>query len=309
MKVLLALIFLIISSAIFSQTTEEDTSLYCVAKWNKGEEKVLHITRNKDSFESGKTKSTFELSFEAHISILDSSSDGYRIQWVFHLPEEYKKANPGIAEAMPVYEGLKMTFTTSVFGEFKDLLNWEEVKDAYVAMMYQSIPKPISDSTKTILTKSIGMFNSKQMVESALIREIQFYYSQFGSEFSINGITGKSFLQLPFGGEPLLALVTQQITDYNKVQKYFTATYKQETDMKAAGSFFETFFKEMGIPEDSVKYEIEKMLETFELSDINSFQASITTGWITNMSHKRTASTGNMKQVESFLFELKDVKK
>ena len=47
----------------------------------------------------------------------------------------------------------------------------------------------------------------------------------------------------------------------------------------------------------------------FELSDINSFQASITTGWITNMSHKRTASTGNMKQVESFLFELKDVKK
>src|SRR5689334_23291104 len=110
-----------------SQVTQKNSSYNCVAHWKKGEEKVLLIKREKVKSDSGNPEPPFIFSYEAYITVLDSTAEGYKMQWVFHLPEDVKKSTPGLAEAMPVYEGLKMIFLTDRMGYFKELINWEEV--------------------------------------------------------------------------------------------------------------------------------------------------------------------------------------
>jgi hypothetical protein len=98
----------------------------------KGENKIYYIIHNKESYELGKLKSEFNFSYEAHITVLDSTKNSYTIQWTFHLPDKIKETNPKLAHSLPVFEGMKMISKTSEAGVFKELINWQEVKDTYI---------------------------------------------------------------------------------------------------------------------------------------------------------------------------------
>lgn len=296
--------FLVIPIFSFSQSIEKNTTLNCIANWKKGEEKILHISRKKESYEANNLKSTFNLNYEAYISILDSSKDEYMVQWVFHLPSEIKKANPELAQALVVYEGLKMLFTTTGVGSFKELLNWEEVRDTYVAMMNQSLPKNMDDTLKKSVNKAKELFSSKEMVEAALIKEIQLYYGPYGGSFSSIGITDNTSLSNPFGGEPMPAITLQKIVEVNNQQKFFKASINQQIDKKGVANMIQEMFKKMDIPADSSIIKAKEFLANFEITDFNEFLISQATGWIIEMNHQRTGATPAMKQVESFSFKI-----
>src|SRR5688500_2905805 len=123
MKTILTCLLISVYSFSCSQNTREEVSLTCTANWVKGEKKVLLISRGKEDYKAGKQTSNFDFSYEAHVTVLDSSKEGYTVRWVFYLSEEFKEANPGITGSLPVYEGLKMVFTTTNTGSFKELLN------------------------------------------------------------------------------------------------------------------------------------------------------------------------------------------
>jgi hypothetical protein len=72
------------------------------------------------------------------VSVIDSTAKGFMVKWVFHLPVE-GGIPPSVAGSLPVYNGLQMIFRITDVGEFIDLLNWEEVRDAYVKMMEVSL--------------------------------------------------------------------------------------------------------------------------------------------------------------------------
>jgi hypothetical protein len=303
---ILATCFLISLYAFsYAQNTEKDTSLSCIAKWKKGEEKVLLISRHKESYESGKRSSIFDFSYEAHVSVLDSSKEGYTIKWVFHLTEEFKQANPGIAGSMPVYEGLKMIFTTAPTGAFKELINWEEVKDAYVAMMEVSIPEDLDDTVKASLNKAKALFDSREMVESALIKEIQLYHAAYGGEFSTKGQTAKTSLPNPLGPEPMPATVTQKMKEINPGSDNFIAIITQEIDTQSATKLIEGLLNKMNMPNDTAIIKAKEMLSTFDIKDTCEFLITQSTGWILRLNSQRTATISEMKQTESFKFEMK----
>lgn len=226
------------------------------------------------------------------------------VQWVFHLPSEIKKANPELAQALVVYEGLKMLFTTTGVGSFKELLNWEEVRDTYVAMMNQSLPKNMDDTLKKSVNKAKELFSSKEMVEAALIKEIQLYYGPYGGSFSSIGITDNTSLSNPFGGEPMPAITLQKIVEINNQQKFFKASINQQIDKKGVANMIQEMFKKMDIPADSSIIKAKEFLANFEITDFNEFLISQATGWIIEMNHQRTGATPAMKQVESFSFKI-----
>jgi hypothetical protein len=53
----------------------------------------------------------------------------------------------GLADSLPVYNGMKMIFNITGVGSFIELLNWEEVRDTYFRMNRLSRPK-ITDSAE-----------------------------------------------------------------------------------------------------------------------------------------------------------------
>lgn len=127
------------------RSTRRLLQLRCPLEKGWRREKVLLITHSIENNREGKTEPPIEISYEAHIQVTDST-EGYTLKWVFHLPQEVKKANPLIELAMPVYEGMQMIYKTDRNGVFKELINWKEVKDTYLKMMMVSLPRNLVDS-------------------------------------------------------------------------------------------------------------------------------------------------------------------
>jgi hypothetical protein len=305
MKLSAIFISIFICSFASAQGNKNDTSFNCIANWKKGEEKVLLIGRDKKSYQSGVLKSDFNFSYEAFITILDSSKEGYTIQWVFHLTEEVKQANPGLAESMPVYEGLKMIFTTTDLGTFKELLNWEEVRDAYVKMMEVSLPKNMDDKQKDAVNKAKELFNSREMVEAALIKEIILYHFLYGGSFTTNGSKQKTSLPSPFSEDSLPAILTTKITEISASPDHVKIITDQQIDIANSGKLFESIFRKMNLPEDSVMTMSKEMLSQFEIEDHSEYLVSRSTGWINKLEYQRTGRTNQMESRDSFIIETK----
>lgn len=305
LKSIASFISLLIYTVASSQVTQEDSLYKCMAHWKKGEEKVLLIKREKEKSESGNAEPPFTFSYEAFVTVLDSTAEGYRMQWVFHLPEDVKKATPGLAEAMPVYEGLKMIFTTDKMGVFEDLVNWQEVRDAYIKMMEKSLPDNLDDTAKAAIKRSEELFNSKEMVESALIKEIQIYYSPYGAVFTITGTSHQTTLSNPFFNEPLPAIVSGKIIELAPKLDYTKITIAEKIDMENAYKSIEGLLKKMNIAEDSVMVKAKDLLSELEVKKNYEYLIIQSTGWIRRVSYKDTSKMAETISTDSFLIELK----
>ncbi len=306
MKFILIIIYATISLVGYSQNNSSDTSASCVAYWKKGERRTLSIIHNKVSYKAGEIESNFRFAYEADVLILDSTTEGYKVQWTFHLPQIVKKAHPLLADSLPVYEGMKMVFTTSGTGAFVELLNWQEVKDAYVKMMEFSLPKNLDSAGKSAVAQSKAVFNSREMVEASLINEIRLFYFPFGYKFSITETKANTELPNPFGDEPLPAVQTFQITELKPEKDYFKLLVKQDIDKTGAEKILDGLLKKMNITQDSSIVEGKKMLSSLEITEHREYYISQSTGWLKNVRYRKTAKNIQINQIDSYLIDMKN---
>jgi hypothetical protein len=306
MKYLAILLLAITTISAFSQGYNNDSSASCVAYWKKGQNKKLSIFHIKESYEQGKLKSTFNFEYEADVVVVDVSASGYTMQWTFHLPELVKQANPALADSLPVFEGMKMIYKTSETGAFTELVNWQEVKDAYIKMMEISLPKNLDSAGRAAVNQSKELFNSREMVETSLIREIQLFHVPYGSRFSKTETKVESQLPNPFAEESLPAILTYRISEINPKQDYFKLIIDQKIDPKGAEKLFESLFRRMNIANDTAIIEAKKLLEKIEISDNSEYQFILSTGWLRKLSQRRTVKNAGMAQMDAYLIELKE---
>ena len=306
MKYVLTITCLAISLAGFSQINSSDTSASCVAYWKKGERKVLSIIHNKESYESGESKSNGAFAYQADVLILDSTSQGYKIQWTFHLPDLLKKTHPLLADSLPVFEGMKMVFTTSQTGAFTELLNWQEVKDTYIKMMELSLPKNLDTVAQSAIAQSKALFNSKEMVEASMINEIRLFYFPYGFKFTTRETKANAEFPNPFADEPLPAVQTYQITELRPKQDYFKLVVKQDIDKVAAEKILDGLLRKMNVPQDSSAVEAKKMLSSLEIKEYREYYIFQSTGWLKNVIYKKTAKNTQINQTDSYLIEMRN---
>jgi hypothetical protein len=180
MKLLLCLSGIIISLPGLSQSASSDSSADCVIHWRPGEKKTYSIVHERSADGESAASTPFRFTYETQVSIIDSSSQGFTVQWQFKLPDDFNKTNSGVAEVLPVYNGMKMIFKVAEKGEFITLLNWEQVRDAYVRQMELSHPAHPDSTMLASMTAAKKMFGSKEAVESSLIEEIQLFHTLYG---------------------------------------------------------------------------------------------------------------------------------
>lgn len=305
MKYLLFVIFTLASFLGNTQVDKPDSTASCVAYWEKGEKKTFLITHAKEKNVPGKTPSNSSLTYEAYVVILDSSSSGYKVQWTFQLPAVFKAKNPSLAGLLPVFDGLKIIFKTTEEGAFIELLNWEEVRDAFVKMMEVSLPKRLDSAGKVALEKSKAVFNSKEMVESSMINEIKIFHLPYGFKYSTTAIKEITEIASPFGSEPLPASQVSQVTELDPKQDYFKLAIKEDIDKEGAARLFEALLKKVDMSQDSISVEERKIISSIEISDYKEYQISQSTGWVKKVIYKRTVKSSEMSQVDSYVIEMK----
>lgn len=297
MKHLLSLVILAISHlATSAQNTVTDSSATCIAYWKKGEEKVFLINHKKEKLKDGVRQSGEDIHYEAHLTVKDSSAAGYTIEWTnrnYSSPTN----NPMVKGMNFLYNDLHFLYKTTEAGAFVELVNWEEVRDFYVNLAALSVPRD-NDTAQEIMNKTKAMFSSREAVEAAMIPEIQLLHLPYGYEFSTQKQVGETTLPNLFGGDPIPALQTIRITHLDP--EAYTLAMTQEIDRANASAFLKDMFQRLGVTNTASTEEINRVLQSFEISDSREFTVGVQTGWLSQVWYQKVVKADTMKQLESY---------
>ena len=283
MKVSLIFILLAFTFSAWSQEpSSEDSSAACITYWKKGQTHIYTILHEKRNPLPDMPDTVFHFSYEAAVSVLDASDSDYTIKWVFHIP---RGINAGPLDSLPFFEGMQIVFRISNEGAFRELLNWEEVRDNYSRIM--NFPKE--------------SFDTREKVESTLIREVELFHLPYGYKFSTTKVSSNTQLSNPFGGSPLPAIQSYQITTYDPL--LFTLVIEQNIDTATLNSTMGTRLKKIT---DARQRQIKKeQLTRLELSDHSEYRIIRYTGWLRHLYYKRAAVGGGITQSDAYTIDMK----
>jgi hypothetical protein len=311
MKLLLLLSALTVSLSGRSQLathslTLEDSSVNFVANWKLNDTKIYTIIHKKNTVDPAGKSDPFSFAYEAWITVLDSTAKNYTIKWIFHLPGDITILRPGLADSLPVYNGLQMIFRTTEAGAFVELLNWEEVRDAYTRMMELSLPKKTDSTSAAILKSAKDMYKSKELVESTMIREIELFHLPYGYIYTTREISAKMQLPNPFGGDPYPALQTYKVTELHPKEDFFVFAADMRVDKANTKSMVDAILNKMNIKDDREMQTTREKYFSFDMHDFSEYTFIKSTGWIKRIYYNRTINMEGTTQTDTYTIKLKD---
>jgi hypothetical protein len=260
-----------------------DSSANFITYWRKGDTRTYSILHEKQSPSPDGKNAIFHFAYEARVDVLDASDSDYTVKWVFHLPPG---ASKGQKDSLPGFDGMQMIFRVSNTGGFLELINWEEVRDIYSRIM--SFPTEA--------------FNSRHKVEGSLIREIQLVHLPYGYTFTTEKVSSNTQLSNPFGGSPLPAIQSYQITSFDPAQ--FTLVIDQHIDKTKLTGTLDALLKKVTDPRQRLLKK--EQLSALELSDYSEYRITRYTGWLRHLFYKREAIGGGIIQSDAYTIELKE---
>lgn len=288
-----------------SNQIKKDTTQSLIAHWKKGETKTYSITHTKISSESGKPTNV-TLTYWATAKVTDSTSDGYTVKWNYILPPSGLNV-PHANEIYEFFKGLNIFFKTSTTGQFEGVDNWQELKDHYVKMLELTIPPKNDGKVDSALEKVKQMFNSRQMVEGTMAKEIMLLLQAHGNSFSTKESITDASLPNPFiPVKPIPAVLSTKITEIKPQLDYFKIRISQSIDKDGALGLFESVFDKMDLPKDSVIAKAKEMLSNFEINDNCEIKAMLSSGWVTSLLYTRTVNSEMITQKDSYFIEEKN---
>jgi hypothetical protein len=302
MKTLWTVYVVLLAYAAYAQ----DSAVDCIAYWKSGETKVYSIARETKTIGGASKTSPFKFNYDAWISVIDSTPKGYTIKWEFHLPEAMTILHPGLADSLPVYNGMKMIFTITGVGSFIELLNWEEVRDTYFRMNRLSRPK-ITDSAEAAAIKvAESLFNSKEQVESSMIQEIQLFHMPFGYKFTTNEVSGETEISNPFGGNPFPALQSYKVTDIDRQKDEYSLAVNMQMDKVNAKGMIDSLLSKMNLKTDQEMQAAREQYGSFDLRDHSEYRFIRSSGWIKRLYYQRTVVIARMTKTDAYTIWLKE---
>lgn len=284
-----------------AQNRLTDTTATCVAYWKNKESKVFLVKNIKDQKVDSSTQSHLEFSYEAHITVKDSTKDGYTVEW---KNENYTSDDPSMSQVNMFFKNLKFIYKTDKNGDFSELVNWEEVRDFYVNLGALSIPKN-NDTAQAVWEKTKALFQTREAVENTLIKDVQMFHTFYGGEYPTRKQSAETILPNPFGGQPIPALTTVQVSRLQKNSPTCTVRTTQEIDQGKAGIFIADLLKALGMPEAKTREELEEAFKYFSLRDEAEIELQVKTGWPVSLRFKRVAKMMSTLQTDTYSFTIK----
>src|SRR5688572_21152568 len=136
MKRIWILCFIVFAANLLTaQNIPTENSTPVVAYWQKTEQKKLSITRTTKKTETGKSPVINTNTCEAQLKIVDSTKEGYTIEWTYKDAGTVAKKYPELSNITSLFSNLKIIYTTDDVGSFKELVNYEDVRK----FLYQSM--------------------------------------------------------------------------------------------------------------------------------------------------------------------------
>jgi hypothetical protein len=308
-KLILTAFFATIVLNAFTQNQFTDTSATMVSYWKKGDEKRYNIQFKETKVENGK-KTVDTSSYQVVLKVLDEKPDSYTIQWEYPgtvCTDARCIKTSGFQWLLP---GVKIIYSTTETGAFKQLENYTEVKqhlDRYFNIIQQNIEK---DTVKAgIMGALFKMLSSREIIEQVVLKDIALLHKCYGVEYySHNPQT--SDIELPnfLGGEPFPALLS--VYYYPGKTTALTLSVGLRMDInedKALPLMVDglmRLLKKNGKTElsaDKIKQEIKNGGYKIKIDDESGFEFYKQSGWIKTGFNKRTMTIMDMVKTSEIM--------
>lgn len=293
-------LFILLPVLIYAQNITTDTSATCVTYWKNKETKVYAIKHSKEKFSDTKGSSASEATYEAHIKVTDSVASGFTIQWVYKNFKAGGITDNTINSLNAIMEGLTVVYKTDDLGMFSELINWKEVSNFALSNYEKAIAANKNSEFTAALNQIRAIFQSKENIEALLIREVQLFHAPYGVEYGKKGTIAETELPNVTGGAPFPATIILKADEINTKKDYCTISLNQSINKGKAGPIMAAMLKKLAGAKQVNEEEIKQQIKGLEISDYNSFNYTLSSGWMNKVVYKRIANIGAAKQIETY---------
>lgn len=231
-SVLPSLTFLLFSFTLSAQINWADSTVQAIAYWHLDDSLGYEVQLETIKLQNGDTTSRQVLTYDVMVTILDSTSSNYLVEW-YYYNYDIQGADPITEKIMKLSEEIPVEILTDELGMILGVPNWEEVRDQSNEAVdkavadYISIPgiKDIVDATKQTYDSEVGIMNTA-------IQDAQQYNTFFGLVY-ILGERIEGQLRVPnvyFPDEPFDAQVTIELFDLNREVNSYLLRYEHQVD-------------------------------------------------------------------------------
>lgn len=304
-KICILLVVVFIANFVIAQNIATENSAPVVAYWQKTDKKKLSITRTTKKTEAGKTPVFNTNTCEAQLQIIDSTAEGYTIEWTYKDAGSAAKNVPELSGITSLFTNLKIIYKTDDVGSFKELVNYEDVKKFLFNSMDALFQLAKDTSGIAMVKKEFQkIFSSRESLQQLLLRDISLYHTAYGVEYSLTPQTGETTLPNFLGGEPWPAQLSLKLSQLKAKEDFAQVQMIQEIDQVKAAEIMKQFIAKMAatqgkeLPKDALP-------STLMIKDHTEFDIVLSTGWIKRAYMKRMAQTGDFEKVDTYEIVMK----
>ena len=301
MKNFVVILSFFICPFAFSQNIASDSSAPFVAYWKKGEQKEFLVTRKIYQLENKKVVENSITNYSVHLTVKDSTSEGYMIEGVYRYNRDQSKSMPEFEDLL---NNLKIVYSTDELGSFTRLLNYEEIKQ-YVNQIFKKLTQNIKDTAalRFLNEQIVSLFSNQQVLEQVVLKDIALYHTPYGSEFSLTKTVNETHLANFVGDEPWPGTITAGLL--NKPSEEIANAYMDlQLDKEKTGKILVAWLKKMAtsMGKDISKEDLNIVID---IKDHSEFDLLLKSGWIKRAFVKRVAVASEVTKEDTMIIEMK----
>lgn len=299
----LILLFLTITGSIFAQISMNDSTVQIIGYWNFNEKYTYKVSNQEFKIEGTDTTDRKYDSYKVDITIIDSTSDSYIIDWFYYdhqnsTEDEFEK------KLFSMAEDTKIRIKTDEMGSFKEVVNWKEISEllnkAAATFKEEYADEPNIDK---IIEQVLVMFSSKEAIEAGAIEEMHQFYAFHGGKYKLGEeVTGGIKLPNLYGGEPFDAEVFVWLDEINYEDNNSIIRMKQsinsEQFTQASYDYLAKVAASMGVPAPNREEYPQVKTDIWTSSRIHG------SGWVIYSVETKEVTTEDVVNVEERVIEM-----
>ncbi|MCA0445770.1 MAG: hypothetical protein LCH54_06040 [Bacteroidetes bacterium] len=307
-KIIYLFLFLTISSISNAQINHSDSTVQIIAYWVKGDSDTYSISHEKFKVKDGDTSKTEIISYDAVLSIIDSTDEGYTCSWkTINLRTE--NVNDLLNKILKQSENITLIFKTNTLGSFLEVSNWEEIRNE-INKAFDEINKQFEnnpESTKLVtpmIEKFRQIYGTKEGIETYAIEEVKIMLSFYGYKYKLGEEFADS-IKIPnaYGDVPFDAGVLSYLDEIDSLNNTYTIKREQRVNGEQLEAAVKGFFISTIGDNQEAKDEILK-LENFS-NTMYSGAMIHDTGWVLEGWNIKKTKVENTESVESIFIDIK----
>lgn len=304
MKKLLLFILIGLSFNANSQILNDSTAQF-VAYWSMNETQTYRVNQNSYKIKSSDTLDRETISYDAELTIIDSTASGYTIKWTYKN-FEYQTDNRFTEKLMKIAEDMSVIYKTDELGVFQEVNNIDEIK-GYMNRGLDTLVTEFKDvpNILPIINQVRQTFSTKEAIEAATINEIHYFHAPFGTKCSLSLIyEGEKKLPNIYGGEPFDAKVQTDLVEIDTVNstamiRILTAVDSVQAK-QATIAYLKQIAKASNLPEPTIDTIPEISIQSRFASNVH-----LPSGWVIDAYDVKEVVSGNDKKVDELQITLK----